>query len=174
MKKYILTAILAIILVVAGLLSIHKTNANPSTIQRAYLGTSAGISSTTATYLNTLTSTSTLVSTLDGQDQFDLNLSANASSTASNINFAVDYSDDYSCFVQTNCNWYREDANSTTGNTTTHQSLVNHLWVVGSVATTTKNISFTSKGARFVRVSFSSPTGSTTLWAEVATKGQRN
>lgn len=173
MKKIYILSALALVLVSGYLFVTKKANANPSTLQTSYLGGGPAISSSTATYLATATASSTLVVLTDGQDQFDLNLQTMASSTSAIVNFQVDYSDDYGCVVTpTSCNWYREDKNTVSGSIITHSNNTFHTWTPASVASTTKNITFTSIGARFMRVGFAAQTANSTIWAQVASKGQ--
>ncbi len=137
---------------------------------RQYLTTSA------APYLNAATSTNMIsirnattsyAFATDSSDQVNFNLFTTATSTALDLKFYYEYSDD-------NATWFPEDSNSSTGGVTTHAATRNlHTWTPGVLATSTLDIAVTNVNSKYMRISFSSWTATSTgilLYAEAILK----
>jgi len=87
---------------------------------------------------------------------------ATTSDTNLDLVFYYEFSDDQ-------INWFSEDSNSATGGITTHVAKNVHTWTSGTVATSTKNIAITDVNSKYMRISFSSWTATSTavgLWAQ--------
>lgn len=178
MKKTYYVTFLAVvaIITVAVMFGSQKANANPSIIGVGALSANGqGISSSTATFLlNTAATTTLVIGTVDS-DQVDLNLYYVASTSAGVLNFQIDFSDDTNCYVESNCNWYREDVNTISGSVVTHSAKTFHIWAPLSAATSTKNITVGGIGAKFMRVGFAAGSNAGvngTLWVQTANKIQ--
>ncbi len=181
MKKYISIFLIAIVVITGVLSAVPKTNANPSAVDIKSWADVQGltnpyaIASSSVNYLvaGSATSTSFIVS-MDTVDQADINVYFVGSTTSSILNFQLDFSDDYACNVSGNtCNWYREDANSLSGSLVTHSVATFHQWSPASAATSTKNLTVSSTGVRFMRVGFAAQGANGEIWAQVAGKKQK-
>lgn len=158
---------------IAGV-SIQNANANPAILAVGSLSSAGqGLSSSTLTYLVTTSATTTMVVPMYGADQLDLNVGFLASTTGSILLFSVDYTSDLNCSVTPSaCNWYREDAKSTSGAISTHVNAY-HTWTPGIVSTSTKNFNITTTAdTRFIRIGLQTVAANSGIWIQTVAKNQ--
>lgn len=112
------------------------------------------------------TAASTFIIPTENVDFLDLRLMVEASTTASEIRWRVSFSDNYNPATG-NGDWYYQDSPSVAIATTTHSVQAHeHLWIPGTVSTTTKAVATYPIMAKNTRIQFYGTAAASMLHAD--------
>jgi hypothetical protein len=171
MKKYY--AILGIVLIVAaGVFALTQEKASGQFTPNPICYLNGSRATSTPTFLTTAGSAATLVCFTDGASSVDLNLSLTASSTATALTWKQYFADGREsntgdCYSTANCNWFGEDAATTSSLTVTHASTtLTHSWKPDVTTNVTKNVLVSPVASRYFRVDFTVTGANGSVWVQ--------
>lgn len=149
MKKFIISILSAIIVLLGGYTAVDKLGAGYEPDIVAVVGSKSSSNALTYVHFATTTPTSTTSGIfVAGKGSADLNLCTVASSTASVINWYYEYSLD-------GTNWFSQDSYSVGSGVVTHNgATTTHSWTAPGTVQTCKNVTIDNLNSNWLKFVF--------------------